>query len=175
MPVSTLVATAGAANANAYVTLAVAEQYHLDRPAVGSTWEDADTDQKVAAILWATKLLDRYFEWNGSVVDTTQNLLWPRLELYKVNGSVIDSTTIPDEIQWATAEFARQLLVEDRVGDSDVETQGVKLIKVGPIRIDFKDSVFSKPIPDAVVSLIPSKWGYLYKDNGIRERELRRA
>ena len=173
MPVSTLVATAGSASANAYVTLAVAEQYHLDRPAVGTTWSAATDAQKNAAILWATKLLDRYFIWNGSVVDTTQALLWPRAGLVDVNAwESLDDTTIPELIQWATAEFARQLLAADRTGDSDVETQGIRLIKAGSIRVDFDETARSKPIPDVVSNLIPLDWGYI---RGISERELMRS
>lgn len=162
MPVSTLIATPGSATANSYVTVAVADQYHLDRPPVGTTWADATTDQKTAAILWATKLLDRYYEWYGSVVDSTQKLLWPRSGLVDVNNwTALDTMTIPEQIQWATAEFARQLLADDRTGDSDVERMKIRLLKVGSIRLDFDSDVYSKPIPDAVKSLIPESWGCL--------------
>lgn len=178
MPVSTLVATAGSASANSYCTVAVADQFHLDRPTVGTTaatglWSAATTDQKTAALLWATKILELYFEWYGSVVDTTQSLLWPRAGLIALNGwESLDRTTIPEQIQWATAEFARQLLVSDRAGDSLVQSQGLKLLKAGPIRMDFKDWVYAKPIPDVVVNLIPYQWGYL---RGSGERNLVRA
>jgi len=171
MPVSTLVATAGSASANSYTTVAFADQYHLDRPAVGTTWSTATADQKTAALLWATKLLEQYFEWYGFVTDSTQALLWPRTGLISLNRETsLDDSTVPTQIQWATAEFARQLLASDRAGDSAVETQGIKLLKAGSIRIDFKDNVQAKPIPDVVVNLIPDFWGYL-KGSG-EEREL---
>lgn len=180
MPISTLVATAGSASANAYTTVAFADQFHLDRPTVGTTvatglWSAATTDQKTAALLWATKLLDQYFEWNEYVTDATtpQALLWPRTGLLSLNElSSLDENTVPLQIQWATAEFARQLLVSDRAGDSAVETQGIKLLKAGSIRIDFRDGVHAKPIPDVVVNLIPSAWGRLRASG---ERELMRA
>lgn len=176
--VSTINATAGSATANCYTTVAFADQFHADRPPVGTSaatglWHDASTDQKTAALLWATKVLEQYFEWNGSVVNTTQSLLWPRAGLYAMNGlTELDTTTVPVQIQWATAEFARQLLVGDRTGDSIIESQGLKMLKAGPIRMDFKDTVYPKPIPDAVVNLIPWQWGYP-KNGG--ERELVRA
>ena len=179
MAVSTIVATAGSATANAFVTQAVATQFHLDHPQFGTTaakglWSAATSDEKDAAILWATKLLDRFFIWEGSVVDTIQKLLWPRSGLMDVNGwESLDTTTIPDQIQWATAELARQLLMSDRTLDSDIETLGLKLVKAGPIRLDFKEyGVHAKPIPDAVANLIPRDWGYLRTDG---ERELLRA
>lgn len=161
MPASALVTTAGSALANAYVDLATADQYHLDRPPVGTTWVTASTDQKTAAILWATKLMDRMWYWNGYPTDAVQALLWPRGGMLKPNGwEYVDLHVIPPELQQATAEYARQLLVSDRVGDSAIETGGITSVKAGSVEVHFKDSVFSKPVPDAVFDLIPPNWGY---------------
>lgn len=160
MPVSALVTTAGSALANAYVSLAVADQYHLDRPAVGTTWSTAVADQKTAAILWATKLMDALWDWEGYPTDAVQALLWPRGGILKLNGwEYVDLAVIPIELQRATAEYARQLLVTDRMGDSDVETQGLKSLSAGPVSLVFRDDVIAKQVPDAVVNLIPPFWG----------------
>lgn len=181
MAVSPLIITPGAANANAYVSRLAADQILLDRPQFGTTvttglWSAATDDQKDSAILWATKLLDRLFKWNGWVVDDIQSLLWPRLGLYRSNSIYpLDSTTIPNEIQEATAEFARQLLMSERTLDSDVSSQGIKLIKAGSVRIDFKDTVYAKPVPDLIVNLIPGEWCYLIQNHGIQEIELLRS
>lgn len=175
MPVSALVVTPGSALANAYVTQAVADQYHLDRPAVGTTWSVATTDQKAAAILWATQLMDSIWEWAGYPVDAVQALLWPRGGILKRNGwEYVSLVVIPVELQRATAEYARQLLVSDRAGDSDVETQGLKSLTAGPVSLVFKDDVSAKIVPDAVVNLIPPGWGYV---RGLRSatRNLLRA
>jgi hypothetical protein len=171
MPVSTLDATPGSATANAYVTLAVADQYHLDRPAVGTTWASATSDQKTAAILWATKLMDSLWEWVGYPVDAIQALLWPRGAMLKRNGwEYVPLTVIPIELQYATAEYARQLLVSDRAGDSDIETLGIRSLTAGPVKLDFKESVYAKVVPDAVVNLIPPHWGYVRSaSQGVRD------
>lgn len=162
MAVSTLVTTAAASNANAYVAASVADQYHLDRPQYDTVWEDATVDEKAAAILWATKLLDANFIWNGNPTTSTQVLGWPRSGLLDYNDwSYLNETTIPDRIQWATAELAKQLLSTDRAADSDIETQGITSIKAGSIQLKFKDSVSAKPIPDVVAKLIPLAWGCL--------------
>lgn len=161
MAVSTLVTTAGDATSNAYCTLAFANQYHEDRPAAGTTWSAATDVQKNAAILWATKLMDALWEWTGYPTDAIQALLWPRGAMLKRNGwEYVDIHTVPTELQQATAEYARQLLASDRTGDSDIETQGVKGMKVGPVEFQFKDSVYAKAVPDIVVGLIPPLWGY---------------
>ena len=162
MAVTTLVATAGAANANAYCTLAFADQYHEDRPAVGTTWTDATEPQKNAAILWATTLMDSLWTWNAWTVNVTQILLWPRQGLMKRNQrEEIDDTTIPPEIQEATAEYARQLLAGDLAGNSDIETLGITSLKASSVALTFKGNVTAKFVPDTVVNLIPDWWGFV--------------
>ena len=161
MAVSTLVETAGSATANTYVTLAVANQYHLDRPAAGTTWSLATDDQKATALLWATMLMDRLWAWNGYPTDAIQALLWPRGAMLKPNGwEYVDIHTIPIELQRATAEYARSLLAADRTADSDIETLGLTSLRAGPVSLTFKNDVYSKPVPDIVVGLIPPGWGY---------------
>lgn len=175
MPVSALVITPGSALANAYVSVAVADQYHLDRPAVGTTWSAASADAKAAAILWATTQMDAVWEWVGYPVDAVQSLLWPRGGMLKRNGwEYVALDVIPVELQEATAEFARQLLVGDRAGDSDIETGGITSLRAGPVALTFKDSVFAKVVPDAVFNLIPTGWGYP-RSRGQSVRELQRA
>ncbi len=159
MATSTLVATPGASNANVYLTLVEAEQFHVDRPAAGTTWADASDATKNKALLWATKLMDAMWEWTGFVVTETQALLWPRSGMSYRSGYFVESTVIPDELKDATAEFARQLIAADRAADSDIETQGITSLRVGSIGLEFKDSVWPKVVPDAVVNLIPEGWG----------------
>lgn len=168
MPVSDLVITPAAANANAYCDVAFADQYHLDRPAVGTTWATASADSKAQAILWATKLLDDLWCWEGWVTTATQSLLWPRQgALNRNRQTYVDSMTIPVELQRACAEYARQLLVDDLAGNNDIETLGITSIKAGPVAVTFQDTVFAKPVPDTVVYLIPAWWGrVLSRDKG---------
>jgi len=159
MPVATLITTVGAADANAYCDVAFADQYHLNRPAVGTTWSAATVDAKSAAILWATILLDRYFDWSGQVVDGTQALLWPRQGMLKTNKiEYVPIDVIPIQLQQACAEYARQLLVADLAGNSEIETLGLTSLRAGPVSLTFKDSVIAKPVPDTVFSLIPADW-----------------
>ncbi len=175
MPVSTLVATAGSASANSYCTIPEADQYHLDRPLGDSTtWESAGDDEKTAALLWATTLLDRMFVWRGWITHATQRLLWPRVGLVQVNGLYpLSEYDIPELLKYATAEFARKLLEEDRTEDSS--TEEISSLKVGSINLVFKDTSYSKPVPDAVVLLIPEAWGYVKNSSGAGNRDLERA
>ena len=174
MATSELVTTAGAANANAYVSLEVAEQYHADRPPAETTWADASDEEKTAAVLWATKLLDSLIDWSGYVVDDVQALLWPRNGLLYPSGFHVPNNVIPIHLQHATAEYARQLLVSDRAADSGIETQGITSLKAGPVSLSFKDAVAAKAVPDAVFHLIPRDWGTV-RGRVSSTRELLRA
>ena len=161
MAVSALDTTVGGASANAYVSIDVANQWNADRSpdTLFAAWDAAYYEERRAAILNATRLLDSLVEWTGWVVNDTQALLWPRTGMYYRNGYYIPETTIPDELQWATAEFARQLLATtDRTADNDVDAQSLRRLKAGPIELEFKDQVIPKVVPDAVVYLLPNHW-----------------
>jgi hypothetical protein len=171
---SALVATAGSATANAYVTVAVANQYDADRISVGTTWEDSPL--RAASILWATKLLDRLIQWTGYPTDPdTQALLWPRTGMWDRRGNYIDSDVIPTDLQHATAEFARQLLVTDLAGDSDMA--GLESLKVGTLALKFSGAANITTVPETVLYLLPEDWYWNVggRSAGVRVRELARG
>lgn len=175
MPVSALITTAGAANANAYCDVTFADQYHANRPPVGVTWALASPDTKSAAILWATILMDRLWSWNGWVTTPTQALLWPRQGMVLLSlWNYVDQNIIPLELQQATAEYARQLLVSDRASDSAIETLKLTSMKAGPVAFTFGEGVVAKPVPDTVFNLIPPLWGSVRSRNS-GFRDLQRA
>jgi len=157
MPPPTLVATAGAADANVYATLAQADAYH-EAHAYGDAWRAAYVEQKHRALLTATRLLDQHLVWAGAAASTTQRLAWPRTGLRDIHGNTLSSTTIPDRIVEACAELARQLLAADRTADSEVEAQGLSSLSVGSISMTFTSAVAVKVLPDAVWYLV-APWG----------------
>lgn len=160
----TIVTTPGSPVANSYADVAEANTYHLTRPAAQVlVWDDADTADKEAALITATELLDASLTWTGSVVSTTQSLMWPRNGMVNPNGAVILNTVIPTQLKRATAEFARQLLEGNRVADNDVARQGITDLKAGPVSLSFnKDVAWDDPvpqvIPDLVKLLLPKSW-----------------
>ena len=159
MGTSTLVATAKSTTANSYCTLAEADQYHDDRPAVSTTWADASENNKIRALLWATKLMEALFDWNGYASTTTQALGWPRMGLLERIDVDLDSDTVPQEVKSAESEYARQLLVTNRAQDNDIEAQSIKSIKAGSVALEFDTSAsYNKVVPDAVYLEIPQDW-----------------
>lgn len=147
-----IVATASSASANSYCTIADADTYHETHIA-HETWDDADSDDKCRALQTATRLLDQWYEWQGSPTTLTQALQWPRNGVTGTLGFQLDSSVIPTLIEQATAELARQLLDSDRTADSSLETQGLASLNAGPVSMTFR-STPAKPIPDAVQIMV---------------------
>src|SRR5688572_29395075 len=131
MPAPTLVATAGAANANTYITLADADTYH-DSHGYATTWTSATNDQQKVVLVWATRLLDAHFEWTGTIASDTQALRWPRAATYDRDGRLLANDEIPEAIEFATAELARHLLTADRTAPESVDL-ALKSVKAGSI------------------------------------------
>lgn len=152
-----IVATPGSATANSYITLAEAEVYISSRLSV-TGWPTAlsANDTKIAAILWATRILDGVC-WRGMAASADQALAWPRSGVYR-HGHVLDTDVIPTELKNATAELARQLILSDLTADSDTQSQGISRIKAGPVELQFRDDFVKKHLPDAVLMLLPQSF-----------------
>lgn len=139
------------ANANAYCTLDEAEAYFETR-LHKSAWDNASDDDKEAAILWATRLLDENVRWYGAPVSNNQPLAWPRSGV-----SGIDSDEIPTFLKQATAEFAMHLIIEDRTLETNRDLKGLRRLELDVINIvvDTKSTQGHKPlIPPSVWSII---------------------
>jgi len=168
----TVVATPGAGNANSYCTVAEADAYH-ETHLYAAPWTAAAPSTKETAVIMATRLLDSLYEWAEWPTSVEQALFWPRVGLLDVKQlEYLGDDEIPLELKYATAEFARQLLLADRTSDNTVETQGIRSLTAGPVSLSFKDTVLPKIVPDAVVNLLPSWWGRL-KNSGTFHELLR--
>lgn len=103
----TVVATAGASNANSYLTVADADSFA--NLYLGTlSWASASTDNKGRALIMATRYLDE-LSYIGEKAATTQALLWPRTEAQCGDWS-FTSSEIPKPIKQATFDLAEYLL-----------------------------------------------------------------
>lgn len=103
----TVVATAGAANANSYLSVAAADD--LANLYLGAlNWATASSDNKGRALIMATRYLDE-LSFIGTKASTTQALLWPRSEAACGDWS-FTSSEIPQPIKQATFDLAEFLL-----------------------------------------------------------------
>jgi hypothetical protein len=149
----TIDTTISGASANSYCSIADADSYHETHP-YATTWENADSDQKCRALQTATRLLDQWYEWQGIVADSAQRLLWPRIGVTGPHGYLEPSDAIPERIEQATAELARQLLDADRTVDSDLEAQGITALKAGSVELSFSGMAKTHVIPNAVAAFV---------------------
>ena len=103
----TVVATAGASNANSYLSVAAADD--LANLLLGTlNWSSASTDNKGRALIMATRYLDE-LSWIGEKAASTQALLWPRTDAECGDWS-FTSSEIPQPIKQATFDLAEYLL-----------------------------------------------------------------
>ena len=129
----------GVAGANAYISVAYADEYHAERGNAGWTGDDALKQQAIvrATDYIETRWGDRY---RGRIQyrDPLQSLGFPRLDIWDRNGLAI--TGIPDLLKRATAEYALRALTEELMPDPDYVpatgfVSGVRE-KVGPIETE---------------------------------------
>jgi hypothetical protein len=109
-------ATVGGASSNSYLTLAAAEAYFLGRLSTGA-WDDADEDEREAALIMATSRLDRE-AYQGCIVSSTQRLQWPRSFVPTRTTGWYSSAAIPQPVQDATCELALALLNDPAMFDA---------------------------------------------------------
>lgn len=169
-----LIDTVGAANANAYGNVDEAYDYLASRVAVP---EFEDHDNPEGLIVMATRIIEWYWDgriklkyidkkhyiktthqWLGSPVSVDQALAFPRTGLKTRNGADVPSNIIPIQLKHATFELAAQLAKEDRTEDNPAAQLGVKSVKVSSIEVQFTEYAEGKPLPDAVLMMIPPQW-----------------
>lgn len=153
----TIVATAGAVDANSYVTLAEAETYMTTRLHI-TTWTAATNTQKESALIWATRLVDRTLRFNGAKASDTQALVWPRTGLVDESGVDVSSSSVPQIIKDLQVEMSLLLLSADRTAESQAGAAGLTSLRAGPVTLAFKDEIVVKQVPDTLVATLPVEW-----------------
>lgn len=149
----TIVATAGATNANSYCTVAEADAYH--ETIVGATtWTEAEDDTKIAALIQATRVLDEQYDWVGQKANSTQALRWPRADVTDRDGWDVDSATIPTFLKNATAEMARALIKGDRFATRDDAKGGIKSVTAGSVSVTFDSLDRIELLPESVSTML---------------------
>jgi len=143
----TIIATAGASNANSYASEAEALAYN-DAHVSGETFSDADLDVRRRALATATRMLDANVRFLGVATSLTQALQFPRTGLVDpVSGLAVDPAIVPSEVKDACAEFARLLIVNDPTKLSDTEIAGLASLKAGDVELAFRDPIAASAAP----------------------------
>lgn len=138
---------------NCYCSLDYANTY-VDNRLHTDLWDAASTEDREAALIWASKLLDSSFVWSGARVNTEQNMAFPRYGLYDAEGYYVKSDIIPEQVKDATVEQAMLLLAKDRTGNSEPSSQGLSSLKLGSMSLDFDKTDKAQVVSDYVATLL---------------------
>lgn len=124
---------------DAYSTLAAVRAYWADR---GDTaWAALSDAAAEVLIRKATDYVDRNWDFIGDKANGAQRLKWPR-KFAEVEGFLLDDTTIPWQVQEATAEAAELL----RLGTFDLQgvvtddAAAIQMQKVDVITVQYDTS-----------------------------------
>jgi len=162
MPLTLIKETgAGLANANSYASAADGDAYY-DGHLYATAWTAAILANKEKALVFATRLIDSQFQFNGVKAHETQALQWPReacLDRDAPDGWAA-SDTVPVCLRDATCEMARELLILDRTGAPTGE--GLRYEVDGTIQKGY-DKRDRRPILSYVTQGLLAKYGSLLK------------
>ncbi|MFA7308193.1 MAG: DnaT-like ssDNA-binding protein [Hyphomicrobium sp.] len=144
---------AGLSNADALISLAGADAYHLALE--HSTWTGADAD-KEAAIRRATSYLSNSVIWSGVRTRARdQALAWPRAGMIDREGYGIGSDEIPIEIERAAAELALQELVSPgSMAATVTASDAVKREKIGQIEVEYANAMATAAAHIPVLTIV---------------------
>lgn len=149
---------AGLANANSYAEVADGDAYH-EGHLYATAWTGANADQKAAALVMATRLMDAEFQFNGVKTSSAQVLAWPRERCPSPDDEdELPDDAVPKAVVAATCELARELLLVDRTASPAGE--GLKYQNVGSTQTGY-DKSDRRPVIPAVVQALLGKFGAL--------------
>lgn len=167
-------ATPGSPTANSYCTTQQATAYLAERLHVEPWYQQLPTTEgygslahlREASLIWATSLIDTQVRWLGQPTYAGQALAWPMTGYSDASGHPVDETTIPANIQRATAYYALALL-RDTTEAPGATTASVRRKKIGALEIEYQQQS-TTTLPRAAHLAIPSEvrallapYGYL--------------
>lgn len=150
-----LVTTAGSSNANAYLERLEASEILSRESSRIAQWDALEVEAQENAIRLATSTIDGAFSFDGRRTNgSSQALAFPRAGLVNREGYTVDAQTIPDEVVRATAHFALDLALRDRLAQEALSGQGFRSIKVGSIQVEVDSAPSASLVPPYVVHLL---------------------
>jgi hypothetical protein len=157
-------------NASSYADVADGDAYHAGH-LYATAWTGATADQKTAALVMASRLIDSEYQFNGLRSVDGQALQWPRVNCPdpdKAPMPVLTSlllydlfvpfATVPLAVVQATCEMARELLIADRTAAPAGE--GLKYYNNAGIQTGY-DKTDKRPVISPVAQAMLIKFGSL--------------
>jgi len=98
----------GRADANSYASVADSDAYHAGH-LYTTAWIGATADNKAAALVMASRVIDAEFQFNGVRASAAQALQWPRSECRdpdavatSASAGVVAGNVVPKWPEWGT-------------------------------------------------------------------------
>lgn len=146
MPVTVTVEDGtGLPAANSYASVAQADAYFATRPR-STAWTGLTEDQKGQYLIHAARILDASVVWRGEVLSSAQALAFPRYP------DDLDAAEVPAVIPVAQYELAYLSIGRDLTAEPSLN--GLRLIEVGPIKVEANAATGPDLIPRWVRNLI---------------------
>jgi len=158
----------GKADANSYASVDDGDVYH-DGHLYATAWTGATADQKAAALVMATRLIDAEMQFNGTRTNAVQGLQWPRAAcpdpdsfhvplsaLLPIPSDYVRYDTVPKAVVQAACEMARELLITDRTAAPRGE--GLKYENVSGVQTGY-DKTDRRPVLSQVTQVMLAKYG----------------
>lgn len=136
------------AGANSYVPVDYADAYIVQNIHASESWDALSTDGRQRVLSWASRYLDQRATWNGTIVDETQAMRWPRSGVTDIDGRVIPTTEIPKALMDAVCEMARYLTVEDR--STERQQDGLRELRVDVVDLKFTEGYRIAQVPSQI-------------------------
>lgn len=151
----TLISTAGAQDANSYLSVAEADAY-LEAHTDSQAWLDLGDEDKKRQLISATRKLDLLI-YAGRKSTQAQALQWPRIGIYDRDGYSVWG--VPQRLKDATCELVAHWLTEEDNLAGDFELENLESVEIGPIKYTVRDGVYSDlpgNVKDRINSIGPS-------------------
>jgi len=126
----------GVSGAESYLSVADADTYWSNRN--DTQWSGADTADKEAALRTATQYIDATYNFLSQIERSDQALKWPRVNFYDRNDFFIDS--IPNALKDATAELARDYIVNGDLLPSQSRGGDIRKVKAGSVEVEYGEA-----------------------------------
>lgn len=146
-------AAVGGAASNSYVTLVEAEEY-LTAKITNTDWNALNDEDKAGLLISAARQLDLLY-WQGSVVDNTQALQWPRYGMVNNHGWPVLPTEIPKDLKAAQVELAYSLALGNFLLEPDTSATEFSRVAIGDLDVTYRDvPVTATSLPKIINKLL---------------------
>jgi hypothetical protein len=156
--------TVGGTGSNSYVSVEDAGTY-FQFHRYASAWGELSNSDKQAALVMATRRLDSE-RWQGTKVNYTQALKWPRYDVEDDDGLCFQPDVIPQAVKDATCDLALELVKLDPTTEVDETLLQFSEIALPGITLKMRDPQPTEAKLSSEVMRKISRW--LESTQGIR-------